>query len=186
MYRNLIHHLASSSFCSYAQKNCYTTSFTHDITINGLWFTTLGGNYLWLVCLQLNLCHARHTIKRTGNLHAGSLFLSIHTIKSIHFCEVFSRSMSSCPALQCFLKPLGYKRQIFRTAPILQLAENVIASMTHIQAFQSQTSYACLRPPRTHASSSPFDNIGRRRWSLKTMSADIPSIPRRYHSKSES
>ncbi|MCR0415510.1 hypothetical protein MKC77_21490, partial [[Clostridium] innocuum] len=43
-------------------KNRYTTSFTHDITINGLWFTTLGGNYLWLACLQLNLCHARHTI----------------------------------------------------------------------------------------------------------------------------
>ncbi len=44
-----------------AQKNRYTTSFTHDITVNGLWSTTLGGNYLWLVYLQLNSCHARHT-----------------------------------------------------------------------------------------------------------------------------
>ena len=58
---NLIHHLASSSFYAYAQKNCYITSFTHYITISGLWFTTLGGNYLWLVYLQLNSCHARHT-----------------------------------------------------------------------------------------------------------------------------
>ena len=59
----LAHPLYSSSFCAYAQKNCYTTSFTHDITVNGLWFTTLGGNYLWLVYLQLNSCHARHTFK---------------------------------------------------------------------------------------------------------------------------
>ena len=60
---NLIHHLASSGFYSYARKNRYTTSSTHDITVNGLWFTTLGGNYLWLVCPQLNSCHARHTYK---------------------------------------------------------------------------------------------------------------------------
>ena len=59
-----------------AQKNRYTTSFTHDITINGLWFTTLGGNYLWLACLQLNLCHARHTIKRyaPASSHLAYLF----------------------------------------------------------------------------------------------------------------
>ena len=56
---NLIHHLASSSFSVYAPKNCYTISSTHDITINGLWFTTLGGNYPWLVYLQLDSCHAR-------------------------------------------------------------------------------------------------------------------------------
>lgn len=29
-----------------------------------MWFTTLGGNYLWLVYLQLNSCHARHTLRR--------------------------------------------------------------------------------------------------------------------------
>ena len=63
LYNNLIHYLASSSFCSYVQKNRYTTSSTHGITANSLWFTTLGGNYLWLVYLQLNSCHARHTIK---------------------------------------------------------------------------------------------------------------------------
>ena len=63
MLGNLIHHLALSSFYSYAQKNRYITSSTHDITINGLWFTTLGGKYPWSVCLRLNSCHARHTQK---------------------------------------------------------------------------------------------------------------------------
>ena len=52
-----------SGFCSYARKNRYTTSSILDITINDLWFTTLGGNYLWSVYLRLNPCHARHTIK---------------------------------------------------------------------------------------------------------------------------
>ena len=52
-----------SGFCSYARKNRYTTSSILNITVNDLWFATLGGNYLWLAYLQLNSCHARHTYK---------------------------------------------------------------------------------------------------------------------------
>ena len=39
------YHLVSSSFCSQAQGFCYTSSFTHRITPNGLRFATLGGKY---------------------------------------------------------------------------------------------------------------------------------------------
>src|SRR5699024_548453 len=53
-----------SGFCSYARKNRYTTSSIPDITVNDLWFATLGGNYLWLVYLQLNSCHARQSGRR--------------------------------------------------------------------------------------------------------------------------
>ena len=60
------HHLASSSFSAYARKNHYTTFSTHDITINNLPFTTLGGNYLWLIYFQLNSCHIRHAKKEQG------------------------------------------------------------------------------------------------------------------------
>lgn len=133
---------------------------------------------------MLPLCYKKSHIKRTACPHAGYLFLSLHSICMFISVKSFQLSMSSCPDLKRFLKPFGIKRQIFWT-PILQLAKNVIATMTRTQAFRLETR-VCLRPPRTHASSSPYDNIGRRRWSLRTMSADIPSIQRRYHSKSES
>ncbi|MCR0411867.1 hypothetical protein MKC77_02865, partial [[Clostridium] innocuum] len=72
-------------------KNRYTTSFTHDITINGLWFTTLGGNYLWLACLQLNLCHARHTIKQ-----AQTIDLCLYTANKAAFIVSIYYSMLRC------------------------------------------------------------------------------------------
>ena len=59
---NFIHTFSLiSGFCSYARKNRYSTSSILNITVNDLWFTTLGGKYLWLAYLQLNSCHARHT-----------------------------------------------------------------------------------------------------------------------------
>ena len=93
--------------------------------------------------------------------------------------------MSSCPDLKRFLKPFGIKRQIFWT-PILQLAEICHSYYDAHTGLTVGNTCVWIRPPWTHASSSPYDNIGRRRWSLRTMSADIPSIQRRYHSKSES
>ena len=73
---NLIHHLALyPGFCSYARKNRYTTSSILNITVNDLWFATLGGNYLWLVYLQLNSCHARHTYKKPFDVKMNGFFI---------------------------------------------------------------------------------------------------------------
>ena len=65
---------------------------------------------------------------------------SFRVIQSNKFISVKSCQLSkpSCPDLKCFLKPPGNKRQIFWT-PILQLAENVIATMTRIQGFRLET-----------------------------------------------
>jgi len=38
-------------------------------------FATLGGKYPWLDFHQLEMCHARHTIKREP--HQGSLYLPV-------------------------------------------------------------------------------------------------------------
>ena len=62
---NLIHHLALYPVSVRTLERIATPlSSILDITVNDLWFTTLGGNYLWSAYLRLNSCHARHTLKK--------------------------------------------------------------------------------------------------------------------------
>ncbi len=83
-----------SGFCSYARKNRYTTSSIPDITVNDLWFATLGGNYLWLVYLQLNSCHARHTKKAGNSLIQGRTPLSFYARRSMTAFDICTRQVS--------------------------------------------------------------------------------------------